>query len=60
MTAAVVKSTTDLEGSVAELSLASWTLEPWQPPHLAVASMVRQKTVRLHRLVDRHTIDRHE
>ena len=27
---------------------------------IAVASMVRQKTVRLHCLVDRHTIDRHE
>ena len=32
---AVVKLATDLEGSVAELSLASWTLGPWQSPHQA-------------------------
>ena len=35
MTAAVVKSATYLEGSVAELSLASWT-----PSAVAIASMV--------------------
>ena len=35
MTAAVVESAAYLEGSVAELSLASWTLGPWQLPHQA-------------------------
>ena len=53
MTAAIVESATYLEGSVAELSLALSS-------GVAIASTVGQKTVRLHRRVDRHTIDRHE
>ena len=54
MTAAIVDTATYLEGSIAELSLASG---PWQsistPSPVAIAVMVGQKTVRAHCLVDR-------
>ena len=62
MTAAVVKAATYLEGSITELSciVDAWALATSTPSVVAIASMVGQKTVRLHRRVDRHTIDRHE
>ena len=59
---AAVKSATNLEGSVAKLSciVDAWALATSTPSVVAIAFMVGQKTIRLHRRVDRHTIDRHE